>query len=105
MQESEERYRAIFEQAADGILLVDAETGETLEFNDKVHENLGYTREEFKKLKIPDFEIMPSPGEVAERIANNNRERSESFETKHRAKNGDIRKYSGQQQGYYYQWP
>ena len=91
LQESEERYRAIFEQAADGILLVDAETGETLEFNDKVHENLGYTREEFKKLKIPDFEIMPSPGEVAERIANNNRERSESFETKHRAKNGDIR--------------
>ena len=43
LQDSEERYRALFEQAADSILLVDAETGALVEFNEKAHKNLGYT--------------------------------------------------------------
>ena len=48
LRESEERYRAIFEQAADSILLVDAQTGAFADFNDSACRNLGYTREEFK---------------------------------------------------------
>jgi PAS domain-containing protein len=68
LRESEERYRAIFEQAADSIVLVDAATGELVEFNDKAHENLGYSREEFQKLRIPDFEIIESTDEVAKHI-------------------------------------
>jgi PAS domain S-box-containing protein len=90
LRESGELYHAIFEQAADSIMLVDGETGELVEFNDKAHENLGYSREEFKKLKIPDFEIIESTGEVAKHIKNIIKEGHDTFETKHRTKTGEI---------------
>ena len=90
-REAEERYRAIFEQAADSIVLVDAETGALVEFNDRAHESLGYTREEFEKLKIPDFEVIESADEVANHIEKIIREGADTFETKHRTKGGDIR--------------
>ena len=90
-KKAEERYRAIFEQAADSIVLIDGETGDLIEFNEKAHENLGYTREEFKKLKIPDFEIIESAEEVAKHIKKIIREGSAAFETKHKTKDGDIR--------------
>lgn len=88
---SEERYRAIFEQAADSIVLIDVKTGALVEFNAQAHQNLGYTREEFKKLKIPDFEVIESSEEVAKHIQKIIRDGSGIFETKHRTKNGEIR--------------
>jgi PAS domain S-box-containing protein len=91
LRESEERYRAIFEQAADSIVLVDGETGALVEFNDRAHENLGYTREEFQKLKIPDFEVIESAEEVAKRIEKIIKEGADTFETKQRKKDGEIR--------------
>ena len=91
ISESEERYRAIFEQAADSIVVIDAETGELVEFNDRAHENLGYTREELKELKIPDFEVIESAEEVAQHLEKITKEGSDNFETKHRTKNGEIR--------------
>lgn len=91
LRASEERYRAIFEQAADSIVLVDVETGALVEFNDRAHENLGYTRDEFKKLKIPDFEVIESAEEVVRHIERVHREGTDTFETKHRTKCGEIR--------------
>jgi len=91
LRESEERYRAIFERAADSIVLVDAETGALVEFNDKAHENLGYTREEFEKLKIPDFEVIESTEEVTKHIEKIIKEGADTFGTKHRTKGGEIR--------------
>jgi PAS domain S-box-containing protein len=91
MRESVERYRAIFEQAADSIVLIDPETGEMIQFNDKAHENLGYSREEFQKLKIPNFEIIESADEVAKHIDKIVREGADTFETKHITKDGQIR--------------
>lgn len=55
LREAEERYRAIFEQAADSIVLVDVESGAWVEFNDNAHWNLGYTREEFRQLQIKRY--------------------------------------------------
>jgi PAS domain S-box-containing protein len=91
LRESEERYRAIFEQAPDSLVLVDAETGALVEFNDRAHENLGYTREEFKKLKIPNFEVIESDEEIAKRIEKIINEGADTFETKHRTKSGEVR--------------
>lgn len=91
LQENEERYHTIFEQAADSIVLIDAETGEQVEFNKTAHENLGYTYEEFKELKIPDFEVIESAEEVAKHIEKIVREGFDTFETKHRTKGGEIR--------------
>ena len=89
--ESEERYRAIFEQAADSVVLIDAETGSFLEYNDRAHESHGYTREEFGKLKIADLEVIESGEEVAKHIDKIVKEGADIFETKHRTKGGDIR--------------
>jgi len=91
LQMSEERYRALFEQAADSIVLVDGETGALAEFNDRAYENLGYTHKEFEKLKIPDFEIIESPEEVKKHIKKIIKEGSASFETKHKTKKGKIK--------------
>ncbi|MFQ5975464.1 MAG: PAS domain S-box protein [Candidatus Hydrothermarchaeales archaeon] len=91
LRDSEERYRALFEQAADSIGLVDPKTGALVEFNDRTHENLGYTREEFKKLKIPDFEVIESAEEVAKHIKKIIKDGADTFETKHRTKGGEIR--------------
>jgi len=91
LQEAEERYHAIFEQAADSIVLVDAETGALVEFNDRAYQNLGYSRKEFQKLKIPDFEVTESAEEIAKRIEKIIKQGSDVFETKHRTKGGEIR--------------
>jgi len=89
--ENEDKFRTLFEQAEDSILLIDMETGELVEFNNKACENLGYSREEFKNIKIPDFEIIESPEEVKKHLEKVVREGTEIFETKHRTKNGEIR--------------
>jgi len=91
LKEEHERQRAIVEQAADSIVLVDVETGALVEFNDRAYENLGYSREEFTKLKITDFETMESTKEVNKHIGKIVDEGSDSFETKHRKKSGELR--------------
>jgi len=91
MQESEIKYRTLFEQAADAIILIDPESGELIEFNNKAHEQLGYTRDEFKKLKIPDFEVIESPNDVKNHFKKIFRDGFDAFETKHRTKDGEIR--------------
>jgi len=91
LRESEERYRALFEQAADSIVLIDSETGALVEFNERTHRSLGYSRKEFEKLKIPDFEVIESAEEVAVHIKNVIEEGSDIFETKHLTKSGEIR--------------
>jgi PAS domain S-box-containing protein len=94
LRESEERYHAFFEQAPDSIVLVDAETGELVEFNDRAHQNLSYTREEFQKLKLEDFEVIESAQKVAKHIQKVVKQGGDTFETKHRTKAGDIRDVS-----------
>ncbi len=91
LRESEERYRALFEQAPDSILLVDGETGELVYFNDKAHQNLGYTREEFTKIRFHDFEVNESEENVQKHINNIIESGHDIFETKHRRKDGEIR--------------
>jgi PAS domain S-box-containing protein len=91
LRASEERYRAIFEQAADSIALIDINSGDMVEFNDQMCENLGYTREEFKSLKVSDFEVIESPEEIEKHIKYVLKEGHDQFTTKHRTKDGRIR--------------
>ena len=91
IRESDERYRAIFEQAGDAIVIFDNETQKFEEFNDKAHNNLGYTREEFKKLTITDIDVNDSVEIVQKRVKHLMKDGNISFETKHKTKSGDIR--------------
>ena len=61
LQESEERFRAIFDSVNDLIFLHDFETGAFVEVNKRACEILGYTRDEMLKLKIGDHSENKSP--------------------------------------------
>lgn len=91
LRASEQKYRAIFDKAKDGIVLFDVETSRLLDFNEQAHTNLGYTREEFAALTIADFEVNESGNEVLAHARSVVNSGSSSFETKHRTKNGEIR--------------
>jgi PAS domain S-box-containing protein len=90
IHEAELRYRAIFEQSPYGILLID-NCGNITDFNETAHRELGYTREEFARLRIPDIDPFQSPEEIASSIREVLGKGSAEFEVRHRAKNGEIR--------------
>jgi len=91
LKTSEEKYHAIFEQAMDSIILIDTDTGEIVDFNEQMHKTLGYTREEFKKLRIPEFDLMEDEEDYKQHLKKVINEGSDSFETKYRTKNGNIK--------------
>ena len=88
--ESDLLYRTIFHQSPDGILIIDTD-GAFIEFNQAAHRDLGYTREEFKKLRISDIDPIQDPDEIRANIDKIIRTGSAEFEVKHRTKNGTIR--------------
>ena len=91
LQESEERYRTLFEQSTDSIIIIDVDSGELLELNEKAYKSLGYTRDEFKKIFLSDIEVVESHEEISAHIKKIKNESIDIFETKHKTKAGDIR--------------
>ena len=57
LQASETRYRRLFETAQDGILILNAETGEINDVNPYMIDMLHYSREEFLGMKL--WEVSP----------------------------------------------
>ncbi len=90
LHDTEARYRTLFDQAADSIVLVDARTQAIVEFNDRAHEDLGYTRAEFEKLRITDIDAAVTAAEVTGRAEKITGEGSDSFEAKFRTKSGEL---------------
>ena len=91
LRNAEARYRTIFEQSPNGVLLIDLETGKTIEANETAHKQLGYTREEFAALRISDYEALENPEETAQHMQKIIHEGSDDFETLHRTKSGELR--------------
>lgn len=91
LRESQDRYRAFFEKGPDGVVILDPETGQIVEFNDQVSLQLGYTRQEFAALRIPDIDATEGTDEVHARIQRIIREGRDDFETRHRTKEGGLR--------------
>ena len=59
LRQSEERYRAVIEQATDGIYLLDAEARRVLETNPSYQKMLGYTADELRGMEVYDFVAHP----------------------------------------------
>ncbi|MFC1682801.1 PAS domain S-box protein [Candidatus Zixiibacteriota bacterium] len=55
LRESEERYRTLFNAAAEGILVADIKTRKLLYCNPALSKMLGYTEEEIKGMKVSDL--------------------------------------------------
>lgn len=82
IQSAEKKFKTIFEQAAVGIIHVDASTGKFLDVNNQYCKILGYSREELKNL---DFQALTHPDDIE-----NNVENLKNFQA------GLIREYSAE---------
>ncbi|MBE9122084.1 AAA family ATPase [Tychonema sp. LEGE 07199] len=56
--QKEQEYRSIFETVADGLSLIDLQTGKVVAANPALSQIFGYSQEEFLELNPPDY-IMP----------------------------------------------
>jgi len=90
LREAENRYHALFDKAPLGILIIDS-TGTAVEFNEEAHRQLGYSREEFEKLTVSDYEVLESAEETRAHMKKILKTGKDEFETKHRTKTGEIR--------------
>jgi PAS domain S-box-containing protein len=55
LRESEEKFRAIFEQAAVGVALTSTRTGELIQINQKYRDIVGYSEDELKSLTFQEI--------------------------------------------------
>ncbi len=91
LRESETLYRSVFDHGADGIVIVDPETAAPVDFNQQTCTQLGYTREEFGRLKISDIDFLEDHEEVRAHMRKIMDAGYDEFETLHRTKRGDRR--------------
>ena len=67
---NEIKYRTLFEDSPEGILLFDPETWKPIEFNDKIIDTLGYTREEFAQMSLEHYLVdYPRREQIDEVVA------------------------------------
>jgi PAS domain S-box-containing protein len=91
LQDAQIRYHLLFEHSPDGIVVIDPGTSRILEFNETAHKQLGYSREEFSRLSIPDIDTDETPEEIHSHIARVMAEGLNTFETRQRTRQGEIR--------------
>ena len=91
LRDREALFFAIASQVDDSIVLVDADTGGFAEFNDAAARNLGYSREEFARLRVADIEAALDSDAVLEAIARGALEERAEFESRHRRRDGEVR--------------
>ena len=91
LRNDEIRYRTLFEQSPDGILLIDPRTALPVEFNDTACRQLGYGRDEFARLRISDYEAAETAEATKRHMDAILDTGHDSFETRHRTKQGDIK--------------
>ncbi|WPL18924.1 Signal transduction histidine-protein kinase BarA [Thiorhodovibrio winogradskyi] len=90
LEAQEQRFRALFNHYPDATLLIDLADGATLEFNARAHQQLGYSAEEFARLRIGDYEAIETAEETAQHIQQIIDEGYDHFETRHRHKDGHL---------------
>lgn len=89
LRESEERFRTVFENANDGILLLD-EQGTILELNELSAARLGYTREELRGTSVREIDDPAFAPFVRERVMQILRDGSGVFTSAHRRRDGST---------------
>ncbi len=90
LKESKERYRAVVEQAAEGIFLVDVGTRRIIEANPAYHNLLGYAPEEISVLTL--YDVVPYSREAMDCYVQRVLQKSSyvSGERRHLRKDGSL---------------
>ncbi len=87
LAKTEARYRTLFEQSPDAIIIVDPETGQPLEFNQGTLNLLGYSIEEMGQLPLTSYQPIGNRISLEQGLHQNLTE----FETKIHTKTGEIK--------------
>ena len=90
LRESEERYRAVVEQAAEGPYLLDARTRRVIETNPSLQRMLGYSAEELEGMEL--YDLIELPREEVDETLRRTLERGYRpvGERKYRRKDGSL---------------
>jgi len=90
LQESEERYRKVFEHHAAVKFLIDPDTGSIIEANEAAVNYYGWSREQLKQMKIQEINTLP-PEDVKKAFEEALTRKRTHFEFRHRRVDGSIR--------------
>jgi PAS domain S-box-containing protein len=90
LQESEARYRSLFQNHHSTMLLIDPQTGAIMDANPAACDYYGYSKEELLAKKITEINTL-SPEQVFQQIHKAKTEQQNRFEFNHRLASGEIR--------------
>jgi len=90
LQESEERYRQIFNNHHTVMLIIDPQSGAVIDANPAAEAYYGYSREALCSMKITDINTL-NPEEVKQEMARAKQFRKNAFQFRHRLASGEIR--------------
>ena len=89
LQQSEEKFRTLFESASDALFIVDME-GHILDVNAVAYERLGYTREELLSLHLSQLDPPSFAAMIPERMERLKQFGRIAFESAHVRKDGSV---------------
>ncbi|MCD4729370.1 MAG: PAS domain S-box protein [Bacteroidales bacterium] len=90
---SENLYRSIFENAQEGIALYDARSFQLVDINQKAHQDLGYSREEFIDLKPENYIVYDYSEQAQDFLKKIRRNKTVRYEIRLKSKNGDLKHF------------
>ena len=89
LRDSEERYRMLFNQTADAILIVDLD-GYVLAVNDQACRQYGYSREHWRNLHLTQIDTPEDAANISQRLETLKQAGYAAFQASHRDSEGRI---------------
>ncbi|MFO7998813.1 MAG: transporter substrate-binding domain-containing protein [Bacteroidales bacterium] len=90
LQESESRYRNVFQNKHTVMLLVDPESGQIIDANPAAEQYYGWSQEELRNMSVSEINVLSPEEELAE-MEKSKKLQNSSFSFIHRLKNGQTR--------------
>lgn len=94
LRESEARFHALFDWSPTGMMLIDPEGAGVLDCNEVAAESLGYTRDELRRMYVPDFESQLGAAGLEAMRASVLGGQPTRFDTVLRRKGGELRDFA-----------
>ncbi len=83
-------YKTLFDICADSMVAISVEVGKVIDFNENAFKALGYTRDEFLRLDLMDYDMCETQTEMMAHVERIVKKGEETYFTKHRTKEGKV---------------
>lgn len=91
LAEAERRYRTLFDQSPDAIILIDPQTLKPVQFNDRAIQVMGYSREELLRMPVFHFEENETEADSIAHVQRILEQGHDEFETQIRTRDDALR--------------